>query len=124
MTWLLPGLIVLVVSVEINPELAQTPPSAGLASWYGESHRGKLMAIGEKYDPEKMTAASWFFPLGTSVRVSFNNSSRSVVVATTDRGPARSLVREGRIIDLSEAAFAQLADTSLGLISVTIEPVT
>jgi rare lipoprotein A len=120
----LPGLIVLVVYVVVTTGLADTPPEAGLASWYDESHRGKLMANGERFDPGKMTAASWSYPLGTRVRVSLKDSSRAVVVAITDRGPAHRLVREGSIIDLSEAAFAQLADTRFGLISVTVEPVT
>ncbi len=117
------GLIVLVLSVAVVMGLDKSPPKAGMASWYGESHRGKLMANGQKFDPEKMTAASWFHPLGTRVRVSLKDSSQSVIVTITDRGPARSLVREGRIIDLAQAAFAQLASPSRGLVSVTVEPV-
>jgi rare lipoprotein A len=102
---------------------ASAPPRAGLASWYGESHRGKLMANGERFDPSKMTAASWAYPLGARVRVSLKDPARSVVVTVTDRGPARSLVREGRIIDLAQAAFEHLARSSIGLVAVTVEPV-
>ncbi|HWQ91640.1 MAG TPA: septal ring lytic transglycosylase RlpA family protein, partial [Clostridia bacterium] len=80
----------------------------GLASWYGEAHRGKTMANGEKFDPEKLTAAAWDYPLGTRVRITREKAGQraSVVATITDRGPARRLVREGRIIDLSRAAFA------------------
>ncbi len=120
---ILPGLMMLVVSVGVASGLAQTPPKAGMASWYGESHRGKLMANGQRFDPGKMTAASWFYPLGTRVRVSLQDPSRAVIVTVTDRGPARSLVSEGRIIDLAQAAFAQLASPSRGLVPVTVEPV-
>src|SRR3989442_261404 len=73
-----------------------------VASWYGEDHRGKLMANGQPFDPDKLTAASWFYPLGTQVRVSLksapsvNSPPPSVVVTITDRGPARRLVRQGR----------------------------
>lgn len=102
---------------------ASAPPKAGLASWYGENHRGKLMANGERFDPSKMTAASWFCPLGARVRVSLKDPARSVVVTVTDRGPARSLVREGRIIDLAQAAFEHMARSSIGLVAVTVEPV-
>src|SRR6478609_1663070 len=87
------------------------PPSKGTASWYGEAHRGKWMANGKKFDPNRLTAASWFYPLGSTVRVEHRSSvgpSRSVLVTITDRGPARDLVREGRIIDLSRAAFKRL----------------
>lgn len=89
------------------------------ASWYGQEHRGQLMANGQRFDPDKLTAASWFYDLGTKVVVTHDN--RSVVVEITDRGPARRLVNEGRKIDLSRAAFARLACLDLGLIDVTIQ---
>ena len=98
----------------------------GLASWYGEAHRGKLMANGEKFNPDKLTAASWFYPLGTKVRVTAkasDNSARSVLVTVTDRGPADDLVREGRIIDLAHAAYKRLAHPDLGLVSVSVQPI-
>jgi rare lipoprotein A len=100
--------------------------SAGVASWYGESHRGRLMANGKKFDPDKLTAASWFYPLGTKVKVTLHVPSappRSVVVTVTDRGPAKDLVREGRIIDLGHAAFKRLGDPDTGLVPVTVVPV-
>jgi len=81
------------------------------------------MANGERFDPSKMTAASWYYPLGTRVRVSLKDPARSVIVTISDRGPARSLVREGRIIDLAQAAFEHLARSSIGLVAVTVEPV-
>jgi rare lipoprotein A len=95
--------------------------SAALASWYGEAHRGRLMANGRPFDPDQLTAASWAYPLGTRVRVS--HLDRAVEVTITDRGPAPRLVREGRVIDLSRAAFAELADSDVGLIEVTVSEV-
>jgi len=91
---------------------------AGTASWYGEEHRGKLMANGRPFNPDALTAASWFHPLGTRLRVMSGDSS--VVVTITDRGPARRLVRQGRVIDLSAAAFRRLAGPELGLVEVMI----
>ena len=41
----------------------------GTASWYGKQHQGKKMANGQRFDRRKMTAASWDFPLGTTLRV-------------------------------------------------------
>jgi peptidoglycan lytic transglycosylase len=102
-----------------------TASTTGLASWYGEEHRGKLMANGKPFNPDKLTAASWYYPLGTKVRVtraSSSNNKRSVVVTITDRGPAKELVRDGRIIDLSRATFEHLASPCLGLLTVTVEP--
>src|SRR4051812_18485840 len=97
--------------------------SKGEASWYGEEHRGKLMANGRKFDPDKLTAASWFYPLGSKVRVARHfpgHKTRSVVVTVTDRGPARDLVENGRIIDLTYAAFKQLRNPDWGLVPVVI----
>lgn len=104
----------------------ESSPS-GLASWYGEEHRGKLMANGRAFDPDKMTAASWFYPLGAQIRVTAidpslpSNGRKSVLVKITDRGPAKRLVISGRIIDLSQAAFRALASPQLGLIQVQLE---
>jgi peptidoglycan lytic transglycosylase len=98
----------------------------GQASWYGEEHRGMLMANGRRFDPDKMTAASWFYPLGTRVRVTVNSPNfepRSVLVTITDRGPARRLVHEGRVIDLTHAAFQKIAAPDLGLATVVVEPI-
>jgi len=106
---------------------AQPAPSAktGAASWYGEAHRGKLMANGKPFNPDELTAASWFFPLQTRVVVTCkteNQPVRRVVVTVTDRGPSLRLVKEGRIIDLSRAAFEKLASPMLGLIEVSVRP--
>ena len=97
----------------------------GVASWYGEAHRGKLMANGKRFNPDKFTAASWFYPLGTKVEVTLVSASqpcRSVVVTITDRGPTMDLVRDGRIIDLSHAPFRRLAHPDLGLVMVAVQP--
>lgn len=109
-----------------HSEPVQKPPQQGFASWYGEEHRGKLMANGQKFDPDKLTAASWFYPLGTRVRVTVSSphfESRSVMVTVTDRGPAKRLVQQGRVIDLGQAAFKKIAQPDLGLVEVVVEPV-
>lgn len=104
---------------------ASAAATKGIASWYGEEHRGKLMANGKRFNPDKFTAASWFYPLGTKVLVTLTSASqtrRSVVVTITDRGPTSELVRDGRIIDLSHAPFRRLAHPDLGLVAVAVQP--
>src|ERR1700686_3697729 len=59
----------------------------GTASWYGKQHQGRKMANGKRFDRNKLTAASWYFPLGTTVRVVNLKNGKSVVVTITDRGP-------------------------------------
>ena len=99
--------------------------NSGVSSWYGEAHRGRLMANGKRFNPDKLTAASWFYPLGTKLRVTARPGTafaKSVVVTVTDRRPAKTLVRDGRIIDLTEAAFRRVASTELGLVPVAVAP--
>lgn len=91
-----------------------------VASFYGEEHRGDLMADGSPFNPDLMTCASWFYPLGTKIRVIHAGSGKSVVVTVTDRGPNPRLVRQGRVVDLSEAAFKRLGKTSQGLVPVRV----
>lgn len=90
----------------------------GIASYYGSELAGRATANGEYFNPNGFTCASWYYPFGTLLRV--RHKKQSVIVRVNDRGPARHL---GRIIDLSEASFAALADTKLGLIPVIIERV-
>lgn len=84
------------------------------------------MANGQAFDPDQLSAASWFYPLGTTVRVTrvWSGARRSVKVVVTDRGPAFRLVDQGRIIDLSRASFERLAPVAVGLVEVTVETAT
>lgn len=88
----------------------------GRASFYCCEHHGRLTASGEVFDQNALTAA---MPnrseLGRVYRVTY--AGRSVVVRITDVGPHKRL---NRAIDLSRAAFAKLAPTSKGVISVCI----
>ena len=92
----------------------------GTASWYGKQRQGRKMANGQRFDSRKLTAASWYFPLGTSIRVVNARNGESVVVTVTDRGPN---LRLHRIIDLSEAAATDLDYVGQGLAPVFISPV-
>ena len=92
----------------------------GTASWYGQQHQGRKMANGKRFDRRKLTAASWYFPLGTPLRVVNVKNGQSVVVTVTDRGPN---LRLHRILDLSEAAAAHLDYVGKGLTPVFISPV-
>jgi len=92
----------------------------GTASWYGEQRQGRKMANGQPFDCHKLTAASWYFPLGTKIRVVNVKNGESVVVTITDRGPN---LRLHRILDLSEAAAERLGYVGQGLTSVFLYPV-
>ena len=111
----------LLLGVAAGAPLARAP-QCGLAAWYGEEHRGKLMANGQPFDPDQLTAASWFYPLGTKLLVSAAGSSNQVEVVVTDRGPSRKYLRQGRLLDLSRAAFERLTTTAQGLLQVRVRP--
>ena len=99
--------------------------TSGQASWYSkascqkEGTSGVKTASGKVFDENADTCASWFYPFGTKLRVTYKN--KSVIVVVTDRGPSKKLVAKGRIIDLSKGAFEKLAPLSKGVIQVTIE---
>lgn len=84
----------------------------GEASWYGEAFRGRTTFCGQSFDPDKLTTAHRTLPCGTKLWVKGNG--RKVKVTVTDRGP----FADGRILDLSRAAFARLASTSRGTLHV------
>lgn len=78
------------------------------------------MANGKRFDRRKLTAASWYVPLGTVLRVVNLENGRSVTVTVTDRGPN---LRLHRILDLSEAAARELGYIDKGLTRVFVSQV-
>ena len=91
----------------------------GLATYYGAKYQGRATASGEPFDKEAWTAAHETLAFGTKVRVTNLDNGRSVVVRINDRFKPL----KGRIIDLSERAFRQLAPVEVGVIPVTLEVV-
>jgi rare lipoprotein A len=89
----------------------------GIASWYGPELAGRPTASGEPFDPAALTAASWYYPFGTELEITNPATGKTVKVIVNDRGPARRL---GRIIDLSQASFAHIADLDQGLVKVQV----
>lgn len=91
----------------------------GTASYYGDAFKGKATASGEPFDPRALTAAHKNLPFGTKVRVTTTDTRKSVVVRVNDRFPGT----KGRVIDLSEAAFEQIAPKARGVVEVDVEVV-
>ena len=91
----------------------------GTASWYGAQWQGRLMACGEPFDENALTAAHRTLLLGSVVTVTNLRNGRSVTVRVKDRGPA---IR-GRLIDLSKAAALRLGFIHRGLTPVKVQVV-
>ena len=83
------------------PPVAPRPSQTGPASWYGAPAG---------------TCAHPSLPLGTVVTVTNLANGRTTTCRVEDRGPYQG----GRIIDLSEATFSQLAPPASGVIEVRI----
>ncbi len=89
----------------------------GRASFYHRRFSGRKTASGEKYRPSSHTAASWSFRFNERVVVVNPRNGRQVVVRINDRGPARWTKR---VIDLSEGAFKEIANSREGVVKVCI----
>ena len=118
MTWRMVAAagLVLVFGLASGAASAQSPKIiSGVAAYYIKDYQGTT-ACGERYDPNKFTAAHRTLPFGTRVLVTDPRSRRSVVVTVNDRGP----FNKGRMIDLSLAAAKALHMTGRGLMKVTV----
>lgn len=110
--FLLIVLAMVMLLADSEPPYSET----GRASYYAISLNGNLTASGEIYRHDSLTAAHNSLPLGTKLKVENLDNGKTVVVWVNDRGP----YVENRILDLSRAAFKQLAPLSEGLIEVEI----
>lgn len=91
-------------------------PTKGMASWY----RGSLTASGERIDTDSLTCAMRKKDYGKHYQVCSVDSGSCVVVKHNDFGPRKRLFRQGRIIDLSHAAFSRIAKHKTGLVDVVL----
>ncbi len=95
----------------------------GMASWYSEQDPGvlKTTANMETFDDSKLTCAMWDMPFNALLKVTNVENGKFVYVRVNDRGPAKRLVQEGRVIDLTKKAFSYINSLETGLIEVEIE---
>ena len=120
----LPGCATRVTPVAAPPTLTYAPPPQPLkraahvvkASWYGTEFAGRPTTSGERFDPNRMTAASKTLPLGSVVKVENPRNGRFVTVRINDCGP---FVR-GRSLDLSKRAAQKIGITHEGTARVNL----
>jgi len=91
----------------------------GKASYYSPKLQGRKMADGSPYRRHKLTAAHRTLSLGTKVKVTNLQTSKTVRVKITDRGP----FVKGRVVDLSEAAARRLGYLKAGVVPVKVKVV-
>lgn len=93
-------------------------PAEGFASYYASRFIGRRTTSGQRYNPEKMTAAHPSLPLGTIVRVVNPATKQEVHVTITDRCAKKAF----HFIDLSRAAAKKIGLWGKGKIKVVIIP--
>jgi rare lipoprotein A len=89
----------------------------GDASYYANKFQGRKTADGERFNQNKLTAASKTLPLGVKAKVTNEENGRTVEVEINDRGP----YVDGRVIDLSKKAAKKLDIEKQGVAPVTVE---
>jgi len=87
----------------------------GLASWYDD--HGQRTASGEIFNQDALTAAHPSVALNSMVEVTNLQNGRKITVRINDRLPP---IHNGRVIDLSKAAFRMLGHLGAGLIEVEL----
>ena len=80
------------------------------------TQNGGMTASGERFSPDKLTAAHRTLPFGTMVRVTNLSNGRAVVVRINDRGP----FTKGRVIDITPAAAKELHFSGLAPVTLTV----
>lgn len=85
------------------------------ASYYGKEHHGKRTANKEKFNMYEFTAAHKSLPFNTMIKVTNVENGKSTTVRINDRGP----FVKSRGLDLSYAAFKEIANPKVGVINIT-----
>lgn len=102
------------------PQDYQSYKDVGLASWYGDHHKGQMTANGEFFDHDDFTAAHPTLPLPSIVKVTNLSNGKTILVRVNDRGPFTG----NRIIDISKRAAEELDFANKGVAKVEIELLT
>lgn len=90
------------------------------ATYYADKFNGRKTSNGDVFSQKKLTAAHNTLPLGSVVRVTNNNNSKSVIVIVNDRGGKKLG------IDLSKSAMKTIEPNYVkkGWVNVKVELLT
>jgi len=118
-------MLITIVSISARDVASSSVIYKGMASWYSEEDPGvlKTTANMEEFDDSDLTCAIWDIPFNAILKVTNLDNGKHVFVRVNDRGPAKRLLRQGRIIDLTKAAFSKIDDLENGLIRVSVETI-
>ena len=105
----------------IEPEVKTKPESLfyqrGIASYYAHQFHGRTTASGEKFNMHDLTVAHRTLKFGTKVKITCEQTGKSVIAKVNDRGPFHG----NRVIDLSLGTAKHLGIVQRGTAPVKIE---
>jgi rare lipoprotein A len=101
-----------------TPAVKEAADVKGLATYYAKRYNRRRTQSGERYSPEKLTAAHPTLPFGTRVKVVNLENKKEVVVRINDRCRKRKVPN----IDLSRGAAKKLGFLGKGITRVRIVP--
>jgi len=84
------------------------------ASWYKE---GKKTANGERFNPYGLTVAHRSLPFGTLLRLTNNETGRSIIVRVNDRGP----FIKNRTLDVTLGCARMLGMNIVGVTKLQVQ---
>ncbi len=99
-----------------TPAVNEAPGVKGVATYYAKKYNGRKTQSGQRYNPEKLTAAHPNLPFGTKVKVVNLDNEKEVVVEINDRCRRKKVHN----IDLSRAAAKKLGFLGRGMARVRI----
>jgi rare lipoprotein A len=88
----------------------------GQASFYSNYYNGRRMSNGQKFYNNSNSCAHRTLRFGTVVNIRNTRTGRRATCVVRDRGPFVG----GRVIDLSQSTFSQIAPLSQGVANVEI----
>jgi rare lipoprotein A len=116
-------LLPLVATAQSQPASAgaSSAPMKGICVYYNDKFQGHVVASGEKYDKDALTAAHKTLAFGTMVKVTNLRNNKSVVVRVNDRGPHGG--SKAKIIEITSRAAKEIDMIKEGKAQVQIEVV-
>lgn len=91
----------------------------GKATFYHDKYNGRKASDGSIFYQTALTCASNVHKLGSLLRITNLENGKTVDVKVTDRGP----FKYPKIVDLSKAAFSQIASLKQGIARVLVEEI-
>lgn len=96
-------------------------PMKGICVYYNDIFQGHILASGETFDKDALTAAHKTLPFGTKVKVTNLSNKKSVVVRINDRGPHGG--SKAKIIEITSRAAQEIDMIKEGKVKVQVDVV-